>query len=121
MHNQDDNANLILVFSNPVPGQDDEFNEWYDNRHLADMLAVEGVCSARRYEAVTDSLGNPNPHRYLAIYLCDGDLDSIAAELEERHKDGRMPVTESYDISTTVSTVWAPCGPETTAMDLEDS
>ena len=117
MHDGQDEARILLVFSNPVPGREDEFNDWYDNRHLADIVAVEGIRSARRYEAVTGSLGGPNAHRYLAVYVCDGDLDAIAAEMEERQNDGRMPVSESYEISTTVLTLWEPCGPEIVAPD----
>jgi len=38
-----------VVFSNPVEGKEDEFNEWYDNVHVPELLAVPGMVSATRY------------------------------------------------------------------------
>ena len=33
---------IDLVQTNPLPGQEEEFNEWYSGRHLKDILAVPG-------------------------------------------------------------------------------
>ena len=41
---------IQIVFSNPFEGKDDEFNEWYDNVHLPEVLALPGVISAQRYD-----------------------------------------------------------------------
>lgn len=102
----------LLVFSNPFTGRDDEYNDWYDNRHVHDVVAVEGVRWARRYDLVEEPMTNTTSHRYLAIYEFDGDLTRIAAEFAARRADGRMPVTDSFDRSTTVSSVWVPRGPK---------
>ena len=107
----DENIKYLLVFSDPVAGREDEYNDWYDNQHLADVVAVEGIRSARRYEPVESPLSEPSTHRYLAIYECDGDLAAITAELGARREDGRMPVSDSIDTSTTVSSVWSLRGP----------
>ncbi len=32
-----------VVHSNPVAGREDEYNDWYSNRHLADVVAVPGA------------------------------------------------------------------------------
>ena len=102
----------LLVFSNPVAGSEDEYNDWYDNQHLSDVVAVEGVRSAQRYESVGTPGGEPSPHGYLAIYECEGDITEILAEMGVRREDGRMPVTEGFDTSTAVSSIWAPRGPQ---------
>ena len=31
-----------LVITKPVPGQEDEYNRWYTERHLPDVVAVIG-------------------------------------------------------------------------------
>jgi len=36
-------STIQIVFSNPFEGKDDEFNEWYDNVHLPQVLAMPGV------------------------------------------------------------------------------
>ena len=53
---------LFLVWSD-VPGDlEEDFNKWYNEEHIAELLAIPGVLSAARYEAVS---GSP---RYLAAY-----------------------------------------------------
>ena len=37
---------MFLGLTNATEGRDDEFNDWYDNRHLPDVLAVEGFVAA---------------------------------------------------------------------------
>ena len=41
---------IQLVYSNPVPGMEDEFNEWYSDRHVHEILRVPG------YEAVGEKV-----------------------------------------------------------------
>ena len=33
---------LLIVMSNANEGQDDEFNDWYTNTHLGDIIALDG-------------------------------------------------------------------------------
>ena len=40
---------IQLVYSNPVPGMEDEFNEWYSDRHVHEILRVPGYLSAQRF------------------------------------------------------------------------
>jgi len=39
---------IQVVFSNPVEGRDAEFNDWYDNVRIPELLAVPGMLSAKR-------------------------------------------------------------------------
>src|SRR5690606_19186746 len=50
-----------VVLSNPVPGRDQEYNDWYSNRHLADVVAVPGFVSAQRFRLV-DPEAEDAPH-----------------------------------------------------------
>jgi hypothetical protein len=65
---------LLLVFTAAVPGREEEYHRWYDERHLDDILALPGFVSARRY----DGLQGPRsatapPTRNLAVYEIEGD------------------------------------------------
>jgi hypothetical protein len=63
---------LLLVMLDAEAGvDDDEFNRWYFEEHVAERLALPGFRSARRFEAVE---GSP---RYLAIYELDSP-DALA-------------------------------------------
>ncbi|MEO3786179.1 hypothetical protein ABGB12_22860 [Actinocorallia sp. B10E7] len=107
---------LMLVFSNPVDGQDEAYNEWYDRTHLAEIVAVPGVVSGRRYELAPleipgdeDHPAPPPPaHRYLALYELDRDPDEVMAECGRRMLTGEIGIHEAIDMSTISTTVWRP-------------
>ena len=63
---------LMVVFTNAAPGRDDEFNRWYDEVHVGEVLAVPPVKSCTRFK-VSDVGDEPPAHRYLALYEFEGD------------------------------------------------
>ena len=70
----------MLVFTNAVEGRDDEFNDWYDNVHLKEVLELPEFTSASRYRLSEGQLFPDQPHRYLAIYEFKGpSTDAVAA------------------------------------------
>jgi hypothetical protein len=40
---------IQTVVTAPVVGREDEFNRWYDDTHLPEMLQVPGFVAGRRY------------------------------------------------------------------------
>ena len=59
---------LWVVLTNPADGREDEYNAWYDGRHISDTLALPGLTAAQRY--AVRSIDGPEDTRwaYLAIY-----------------------------------------------------
>ena len=53
---------LLMVFVDIDTEQDADFNDWYNQEHVKDLLALPGFLNATRYEAAK---GGP---RYLACY-----------------------------------------------------
>lgn len=95
---------MLVVQTNAVEGRHAEFNEWYDRRHIPDLLALPGVISARRYEQAPDQLGAglapmelaPRQFRYLALYEIEtDDTTGWIRELMTRVGTARMPVSEA--------------------------
>lgn len=87
----------FMVLTNAVDGRDDEFNDWYSNRHIPDVLAIPGIVSASRYElAGTQRMTPPWPYRYLAIYDIEtDDLDWVAAEIGRRAGTDAMVISDA--------------------------
>jgi hypothetical protein len=92
---------VLLVYTNPPEGKEQEFNHWYDTMHVPDILAVEGFTGAQRFklsgpgpQTVTRD-GQPAVAQYLALYEMDSDdtraamkrLNETVADLQRR---GRM-------------------------------
>ena len=91
----------LLAFTNPVVGREDEFNRWYDERHVPDLLAVPGFVSAQRF-ALTDATGQGKPGwTYLALYeLETDDLDALMEEVRSRLGTDAIPVSDTLDSKT---------------------
>lgn len=105
-----------LVFTKPVEGREDEYNEWYDAVHLPDVAAVPGVRSAQRYELGPERRpeGVEPEFRYLAVYEIDGDPAVVFPEITRRIESGEMKLSEALDRPATWQSVWHPRGPRLT-------
>ena len=91
---------IMLVLTNAVPGTDDDFNAWYDERHLTDVLEHGPFTGARRFRLADDQAGTDAPYRYLAVYdIEEGKLEQARdfilfsrSEREEALAAGRDPL-----------------------------
>jgi hypothetical protein len=70
------NRYAMLVLSNPVPGLEQEFNEWYTSTHMGDLLQFPGWMGAQRFRIVSSL--NPRAtkagyqHGYLIVWDQEG-------------------------------------------------
>ena len=90
-------AHRLLVFSDPVEGREDEYNDWYDDIHIDEVLEVDGFVACQRF--VVDDDTADAPARYLAVYEIDAD-DPVAAYSTLRGAVGEMNVTDAIDRSS---------------------
>jgi hypothetical protein len=100
----------FVVLSNPVDGREDEMNDWYDNVHLDDVLAVPGCVSAQRYR-FADTSPASGPYAYLAVY--EWEAESVAAAraaLDTARAAGGLPVTSALDGSRLGAWFFEPIG-----------
>ncbi len=96
---------LYFAFSDcKDPAREAEFNEWYSNMHIPDMLEVPGMIKATRWMSAEAKEGQ---HRkYLALYeLETDDIKEFESKVRERGmrtvKEGRfsdLPVFDPPDI-----------------------
>jgi hypothetical protein len=73
--------NVFLVFSEPVPGHEDAYHEWYTGTHLAEVAATEGFVAAQRFRLCDLADAALAPQRFLAIYEFEGDPEQAEAAL----------------------------------------
>jgi len=92
----------FVVLSNPLPGREDDYNEWYDEHHLRQILAIKGMESAQRFRLADEPGAQPRadlPFKYLALYeISTDDIGSVVAELTNP-SSGRVS-TDAIDPNT---------------------
>lgn len=106
---------LVLVMSNPVDGREHEYNQWYEDPHLDQVIETAGFASAQRF-VLGAAAGVESPHRYLALYETVGES---AEEVLERLDESRPRRLQSDAIDAAGAGVWVfePMGELHTATD----
>lgn len=91
----------FVVLTNAEEGRDEEYNDWYDNRHLVDVLKIPGIVSAQRFKlAPVQNSSEPSPHEYLALYQIEtDDLKQVMDTLRERSGTEAMPRSDALSNS----------------------
>ena len=84
---------IYLVYTDLADDKyDEEFNAWYDTRHLPQLKAIPGILDAARYVAVK---GGP---KYLAVYELESAevVRSDAFVNRPKHSVGRADVATGH-------------------------
>ena len=113
---------LFLVLTNPTGGQEEEYNRWYNDQHIADVLAIPGFVGMQRFR-LSHHPAQPAPYwNYVAFYEIDRDKVAEAfAGLDAARGTDRMPMSGAlkrednevalyYPVSTKVQAVSAEAG-----------
>ncbi|WP_174275257.1 DUF4286 family protein [Sphingomonas bacterium] len=107
----------LVVLTNPVDGREQDYNDWYDNQHLADVVAVPGYRSAQRFR-LRNPMGYDHAHRYLALYEIETDDPDAAIEaLLARRGTELMAVSDALDQDTAVAGLFESCSPVVTTKN----
>ena len=87
----------MVVMTNPVEGRKAEYNDWYDEQHMPDVLRIPGIVSAERFElSDAQRLDPPYPFSFLALYWIEtDDLPKVISELKSRSGTEAMPLSDS--------------------------
>src|SRR5262252_7788554 len=70
---------VMLVFANPIPGKEGEFNDWYTNTHMGDLVQLPGWMGAQRFRIITSVIPRPSVAGYSHGYLIIWDLEDNEA------------------------------------------
>ena len=85
---------IMYVETNPVsPDRAAEYHKWYNDTHLAEIVSVDGIVSARRF-APLDGNGP-----FIAIYELDtDDLAGAVQRLSALGQSGQMSSLEHLQL-----------------------
>jgi hypothetical protein len=86
---------VLVVRTTPTEGREPDYNAWYDDVHLADILKLAGFTSARRFRTLE---GDSFP--YLALYEVEADdLKAAQAAIGEGVASGAIPISDALGMS----------------------
>jgi len=86
----------LLTFTQPVAGREDEFNDWYANVHLPQVLSLPGFQRAQRFR-LARSLDPTPPPPYLALYEIEADsVDVVLGGLRDASAKGLLTMSDSF-------------------------
>jgi hypothetical protein len=101
---------VFLVRTGPSsPDRTDEYNDWYDNVHLPDLLDVKGVVGASRYRVAKAQQGGAPVEgpQYLAIYEVEiEDVQDFFDDMMRAATDGSMRMSDVLDQSVVDLSMW---------------
>ena len=106
----------FFVFSNPVAGHEDEYNQWYEHQHAQDVVAIPGFVTAQRFiknDLPLYRMVDLQVPKYLIIYkIVTADVEAVFSEVNRRLESGETVISPTFDRRTSVSYVYKPFRPE---------
>ncbi len=101
----------MVVYSRPVPGREDEYNDWYQNVHLGELVTLPGFKSAQRFRHARN-LVEGDAYPYMSIYEIEtDDIDALLDTLRDTAGRGALTMSESIDLTDTSAVVYEEFGP----------
>ncbi len=101
----------LVVLSNPVEGREAEYQDWYQNVHLGQVVAFKGFKSARRFR-LAKNLVEREALPYLAIYEIEtDDLEGVMEEVQKHAGTDRLLVSETLDVEHSFAAIYEEFGP----------
>ena len=88
------NRHLVLILTEPTEGNEDEFNDYYENLHLREVLDSTELQSAQRFKLAAEA-GEGCPLPYLAVYETQADsaqdvIDNLNATRSQRQQSDSL-------------------------------
>ncbi len=78
-------STYLIVQTGPVEGREDEYNRWYEDVHIPEVLDLPGFVAARRFKLSDVQRGSETrpSNNYLVIYELTIDAGQALARITE--------------------------------------
>jgi hypothetical protein len=102
----------MLVRSHPIAGREADYNRWYQDVHLSDVVDIPGFVAAQRFRVAEEVSGVDKPP-YLAVYEIEAvDAQTAKAALISASMSGAVRMEPVIDLSRTDSAIYELFGDE---------
>lgn len=93
----------LVVFSNVVAGREAEFNKWYSDVHVPDVLrAAPEIKSAKRYALNTIALPEgQSGWQYMTVYeVAAEQLQGVLERMNAAMANGEFEMSDAADVTS---------------------
>jgi hypothetical protein len=111
----------FVVLTNPTPGKEAEYNRWYNEQHIPDVLQAHGFVAAQRFRLADTQMGGATdqPYKYLALYEIETDnLKAALDDLASRRDTPEMVMSDAIDLKNVGAFIFTPVAEKVTAKDV---
>ncbi len=114
---KDERTYRFMVFSNPVPGNEQRYLDWYQGQHIHDLLRIDGVVAAQMFRLADVQYGPaPLSQRYVLIWeIRTHDLASVFDAMKENLRTGLTVGSAAFDWESVLSVTVEPVSRRVTA------
>jgi hypothetical protein len=102
---------LLVAETTPHVGREDDFNKWYNDTHITELLKMPGIKSAERYKLALTLAGDKPAHPYFTIY--EVETDDLQKTLGA-FGTTKLTQSDSFDPSTADMSIYQAVGSKTT-------
>lgn len=87
---------IMIVLSNPIDAtREDDYNDWYNNVHIPELLVLDGFVAARRFRVLDEGA----EQRFAAVYELEADdLTSIMDVIGKAVVDEKIHMTDAIEM-----------------------
>jgi hypothetical protein len=111
----------FVVLTNPTPGKETEYNRWYNEQHIPDVLQASGFVCAQRFRLADTQMGGDTnkPYKYLALYEIEtDDLAASLKDLASRANTPDMVMSDAIDLKNVGGFIFTPIAEKVTAKEV---
>lgn len=116
----------FMVFADPAPGLEVEFNRWYDEVHAPEVVAGKDFVSAQRFALSDVQLGQGGGRdktvlpSYMILYVVKTrDIKAVLADMQVRLRTSPTNVSSpAFDPKSLSSYTFTPAGELISAADV---
>ena len=92
----------VLILTEPTEGNEEAYNDYYENLHLREVLETTDLLSAQRFKLAAE-VGEGAPLPYLAVYEAEGESAEAVIENLNAGRSGRQ---QSDTLNKRTGRIW---------------
>jgi hypothetical protein len=93
----------MITLTRPIEGREDDYNHWYQDVHLPQIMTYPGMKAAQRFR-VERVMAGDDSLPYVAIYEIEtDDVDAALAAINAGMASGALTMTEAVDATHSVA------------------